>query len=143
MLDGNQTPSHISTFESLLPDPSQISVPHDPPADNLSQLPSDVGPEVAAQAVKVLETLSAHSDLKFTVKEHDFGGIAIDNHQDPLPESTLKACQEADAILLGNAQLFPFSFASLSLSRLTNSWGCVQALLEDLNGELILPFDPK
>ncbi|GAA6008619.1 hypothetical protein JCM11491_003371 [Sporobolomyces phaffii] len=59
------------------------------------------GPEVAAQAVKVLETLSAHSDLKFNVEEHDFGGIAIDNHQDPLPDSTLKACQQADAILLG------------------------------------------
>lgn len=40
------------------------------------------------------------------MKEHDFGGIAIDNHQDPLPESTLKACQEADAILLGTLNSF-------------------------------------
>lgn len=60
------------------------------------------GPEVAGQAIRVLETLSQHSDLKFKVESHDFGGIAIDNHQDPLPESTLKACQQADAILLGN-----------------------------------------
>lgn len=52
----------------------------------------------------MLETLSAHSDLKFTIEEHDFGGIAIDNHQNPLPESTLAACQSADAILLGPLQ---------------------------------------
>ncbi|GAA5924182.1 3-isopropylmalate dehydrogenase [Sporobolomyces koalae] len=72
------------------------------PSLNIVSLPGDgIGPEVAAQAVRVLETLSAHSDLKFTVKEHDFGGIAIDNHENPLPDSTLKACQEADAILLG------------------------------------------
>ncbi|GAA6062999.1 hypothetical protein JCM10212_004981 [Sporobolomyces blumeae] len=72
------------------------------PSYNIVALPGDgIGPEVAAQAVRVLETLSAHSELKFTVNEHDFGGIAIDNHENPLPESTLKACQEADAILLG------------------------------------------
>ncbi|GAA5832837.1 hypothetical protein JCM3766R1_007061 [Sporobolomyces carnicolor] len=72
------------------------------PTLNIVALPGDgIGPEVAGQAIRVLETLSAHSDLKFNVEEHDFGGIAIDNHQDPLPESTLKACQQADAILLG------------------------------------------
>ncbi|GAA5994836.1 hypothetical protein JCM5350_000907 [Sporobolomyces pararoseus] len=72
------------------------------PTLNIVALPGDgIGPEVAGQAIRVLETLSQHSDLKFKVESHDFGGIAIDNHQDPLPESTLKACQQADAILLG------------------------------------------
>ncbi|GAA5860555.1 hypothetical protein JCM1840_000298 [Sporobolomyces johnsonii] len=72
------------------------------PAYKIVALPGDgIGPEVAGQAIRVLETLSQLTDLKFTVEEHDFGGIAIDNHQNPLPESTLKACQEADAILLG------------------------------------------
>ncbi|CEQ39119.1 SPOSA6832_00617 [Sporobolomyces salmonicolor] len=72
------------------------------PAYKIVALPGDgIGPEVAGQAIRVLEILSQHTDLKFTVEEHDFGGIAIDNHQNPLPESTLKACQEADAILLG------------------------------------------
>ncbi|GAA5918058.1 hypothetical protein JCM5296_003848, partial [Sporobolomyces johnsonii] len=72
------------------------------PAYKIVALPGDgIGPEVAGQAIRVLETLSQYTDLKFTVEEHDFGGIAIDNHQNPLPESTLKACQEADAILLG------------------------------------------
>ncbi|BGP37101.1 3-isopropylmalate dehydrogenase [Rhodotorula kratochvilovae] len=60
-----------------------------------------IGPEVTAQAVRVLETISANTELKFTIESHDFGGIAIDNHQNPLPDSTLQACKDADAILLG------------------------------------------
>ncbi|GAA6020263.1 hypothetical protein JCM8202_002597 [Rhodotorula sphaerocarpa] len=60
-----------------------------------------IGPEVTAQAVRVLDAFSQHSDVKFTVENHDFGGIAIDNHQNPLPDSTLAACKDADAILLG------------------------------------------
>lgn len=51
----------------------------------------------------MLDTLTElfGSEFKFEVESHDFGGIAIDNHADPLPESTLTACQNADAILLG------------------------------------------
>ncbi|SGY66554.1 BQ5605_C004g02685 [Microbotryum silenes-dioicae] len=72
------------------------------PSYNIVSLPGDgIGPEVVAQAERVLETLSTHTDNQFTVKAHDFGGIAIDNHQNPLPESTLQACKDADAILLG------------------------------------------
>ncbi|GAA5919293.1 hypothetical protein JCM6882_007827 [Rhodosporidiobolus microsporus] len=72
------------------------------PSYRVTAIPGDgIGPEVAAQAIRVLETISAHTDLQFKIEEHDFGGIAIDNHNNPLPESTLKACQEADAILLG------------------------------------------
>ncbi|KAJ7791647.1 3-isopropylmalate dehydrogenase [Mycena olivaceomarginata] len=67
-------------------------------------LPGDgIGPEVVAQAVRVLETISAaspHFDLQ--LESHDFGGCAIDSTGDPLPPSTLKACEEADAILMGS-----------------------------------------
>ncbi len=37
----------------------------------------------------------------WTLTEAPFGGIAIDQHGDPLPEATLKVCQSADAVLLG------------------------------------------
>src|SRR6186713_2738516 len=37
----------------------------------------------------------------FAFEEHDFGGVAIDRHGTPLPDSTLAACQSADAVLLG------------------------------------------
>lgn len=60
------------------------------------------GPEVVNEAVKVLEAVSGlSSEVQLKLETHDFGGCAIDNHGDPLPESTLKACQEADAILMG------------------------------------------
>lgn len=62
---------------------------------------NQIGPEVVAEAVRVLETIVNHSDLKLDLKSYDFGGAAIDNHGVPLPDETLKACKEADAVLMG------------------------------------------
>lgn len=60
------------------------------------------GPEVVAEAVRVLEVISAASkDVELKLESHEFGGCAIDSTGQPLPDSTLKACQEADAILMG------------------------------------------
>ena len=58
-------------------------------------LPGDgIGPEVAAEAVRVLDALGiAHS-------AHPFGGNAILEHGTPLPDETLAACRAADAVLL-------------------------------------------
>jgi 3-isopropylmalate dehydrogenase len=54
-----------------------------------------IGPEVAAEAIRVLDALGiAHS-------EHPFGGNAILDQGTPLPDETLAACREADAVLLG------------------------------------------
>lgn len=54
------------------------------------------------QAIRVLEVVAKHTpDVKITWEDHDFGGCSIDKHGEPLPESTLKACQAADAILMG------------------------------------------
>lgn len=65
-------------------------------------LPGDgVGPEVIGEAVQCLQVLSDHRGLGLRFTEHDFGGVAIDRHGDPLPASTLDACRKADAILLG------------------------------------------
>jgi 3-isopropylmalate dehydrogenase len=61
-----------------------------------------IGPEVIAEAVKVLKTVSdASADFDLKLESYDFGGCAIDSTGEPLPESTLKACQRADAILMG------------------------------------------
>lgn len=67
-------------------------------------LPGDgIGPEVIAEAIKVLEVISAASpDVELKLESHLFGGCAIDATGEPLPQSTLKACQEADAILMGS-----------------------------------------
>ena len=78
--------------------------------------PGNLGPEVTAEAVLVLQTLSQHvADLQFDVTYHDFGGIAIDNHQNPLPESTLSACKAADAIILGSFCIQRFVGRTLTL----------------------------
>lgn len=67
-------------------------------------LPGDgIGPEVVAEAVRVLQTVSElSSDFELKLESHEFGGCAIDSTGEPLPPSTLKACQEADAILMGS-----------------------------------------
>ncbi len=59
-------------------------------------LPGDgIGPEVMAQAVRVLDHFGiAH-------EEHPFGGAAIKALGMPLPAQTLHACTTADAVLLG------------------------------------------
>lgn len=58
-------------------------------------LPGDgIGPEVAAQAIRVLDVLG------ITHSEHAFGGNAILDQGTPLPDETLAACREADAVLL-------------------------------------------
>jgi len=65
-------------------------------------LPGDgIGPEVTAEAQACLALLSVRCDLDLEFETHDFGGAGIDNHGTPLPEATLAACREADAILLG------------------------------------------
>jgi len=61
-------------------------------------LPGDgIGPEVAAEAVRVLSALPIEVELE----QHLLGGAAIDAVGDPLPPDTLAACREADAVLLG------------------------------------------
>jgi 3-isopropylmalate dehydrogenase len=57
---------------------------------------------VVAEAVKVLEALFADSsEVELKLDTHLFGGCAIDEVGQALPPSTLQACREADAILMG------------------------------------------
>ncbi|UTZ40234.1 3-isopropylmalate dehydrogenase [Vibrio campbellii] len=69
----------------------------------IAVLPGDgIGPEVMAQAHKVLDAIEKKHGIAFERDEHDVGGIAIDNHGCPLPESTVQACEESDAVLFGS-----------------------------------------
>ncbi|MGC2868040.1 3-isopropylmalate dehydrogenase [Proteus vulgaris] len=70
---------------------------------HIAVLPGDgIGPEVMAQAQKVMKAVSERFSLNITTKEYDIGGIAIDNHGTPLPADTLVGCEQADAILFGS-----------------------------------------
>jgi 3-isopropylmalate dehydrogenase len=59
-----------------------------------------IGPEIVAQAVRVLTTL-ARDGLKLELAEAPFGGAGVDAHGDPLPEPTLELARAADAVLCG------------------------------------------
>ncbi len=60
-----------------------------------------IGPEVTAQARRVLEVVAEVGGYDFTFEEGLVGGIAIDRTGTALPEETLALCQRADAILFG------------------------------------------
>jgi len=59
-----------------------------------------IGPEIIAQAVRVLKAL-AKDGLKVELEEAPFGGAGYDAHGDPLPAATLKLAQQAEAVLCG------------------------------------------
>jgi len=65
-------------------------------------LPGDgVGSEVTGAARKVLEAVGKKYQQEFQLEEYLVGGCAIDARGTALPEETLEACLQADAILLG------------------------------------------
>jgi 3-isopropylmalate dehydrogenase len=59
-----------------------------------------IGPEIIAQALKVLDVLG-RDGLKLELEHAPYGGAGYDAHRDPLPEPTLKLAKEADAVLCG------------------------------------------
>ena len=67
----------------------------------ITLLPGDgIGPEIIAEARKVLEVVAARFDHRFTFHEGLIGGIAIDQTGTPLPDATLDACRKSDGVLL-------------------------------------------
>ncbi len=65
-------------------------------------LPGDgIGPEIIAQAKRVLEAVGPAFGHQFEMSEHAIGGNAIDDFGDPLPQDTVDVCRASDAILLG------------------------------------------
>ena len=61
-----------------------------------------IGPEVMAQAMKVMDAIRQRFAIRITTSEYDVGGIAIDRHGEPLPAATVAGCEQADAILFGS-----------------------------------------
>ena len=65
-------------------------------------LPGDgIGPEIMAEAVKVLELANSKYSLGFELSHDVIGGAAIDKHGVPLADETLDRARAADAVLLG------------------------------------------
>ncbi|MEL7350652.1 MAG: 3-isopropylmalate dehydrogenase [Cyanobacteria bacterium P01_A01_bin.116] len=69
----------------------------------ITLLPGDgIGPEIMTVAVNVLKQVGQQHDLDFNFTEALLGGVAIDATGEPLPEATLTACRDSDAVMLAS-----------------------------------------
>ena len=60
-----------------------------------------IGPEIVSQAKKVLAAVAERFSHEIELKESLIGGAALDAGKGPLPDETVEACRQADAVLLG------------------------------------------
>ena len=69
---------------------------------NVGVIPGDgIGPEIVAQARKVIDAAMAKYGHKITYEELYMGGCSIDKFGEPLTKETLEKAKTKDAILLG------------------------------------------
>jgi len=69
---------------------------------NVLILPGDgIGPEVVAEAVRLMEAAAPRAGFELQLDQALLGGRAIDEHGTPLPAATLAAARASDAVLLG------------------------------------------
>jgi 3-isopropylmalate dehydrogenase len=69
----------------------------------IAVLPGDgIGPEVMAQAIKVLDKVQQQFGFELQLTYADVGGAGIDNQGEALPAGTLTLCEQSDAILFGS-----------------------------------------
>jgi 3-isopropylmalate dehydrogenase len=68
----------------------------------ITLLPGDgIGPEVCREAVRIFHALNSFYNYKFEIIEKPVGGAAIRVAGSPLPENTLEACLQSEAVFLG------------------------------------------
>src|SRR5688500_11212761 len=60
-----------------------------------------IGPEVTAEAVKVLRAAAATGQHDIVLEQLPFGGAALRAGRPPLSQETLQTCKRADAVLVG------------------------------------------
>ncbi|SNB46505.1 3-isopropylmalate dehydrogenase [Geobacter sp. DSM 9736] len=66
-------------------------------------LPGDgIGPEVMAEALRVLDAVEKKYEVKFERTHANVGGAGIDNEGKALPQTTIDICRASDAILFGS-----------------------------------------
>ena len=68
----------------------------------ITVLPGDgIGPEIVAEAVKVMDRVAARFGHHFSYTYVDIGGCSIDRHGVPITEEGMALCKGADSVLLG------------------------------------------
>lgn len=70
---------------------------------NIVSIPGDgIGPEIVAEAKKVLEAAASHYGHEISFTDVLMGGCSIDAYGEPLTQETIDACKAADAVLMGS-----------------------------------------
>jgi 3-isopropylmalate dehydrogenase len=68
----------------------------------ITSLPGDgIGPEVVAQAIRVLKEVSSGFGHDLEIGEKEIGGAGLEKFGNPLPDATIEACLASQAVLLG------------------------------------------
>ncbi len=69
---------------------------------NITVLKGDgIGPEIVAQAIKVLDAICKKYSHTFNYTDVDIGGCSIDKHGVPITAEGMEKCKNADSVLLG------------------------------------------
>ena len=75
----------------------------------IALLPGDgIGPEVTAEAVRILKNVADHAGAPLSFTTHAIGGVAIDSDGAGLPDATLEPASTPDAVLLGAVRTSKF-----------------------------------
>ena len=69
---------------------------------SVTSLPGDgIGPEVISQAIRVLKSVADGFGHELKLQEKEIGGAALTKYGNPLPDATIRACLQSQAVLLG------------------------------------------
>ena len=69
---------------------------------NIAVIPGDgIGPEITSAAIEVLEAAAKSKEIEIVARELKAGGAAVDQFGIPLPQETISAAKDSDAVLLG------------------------------------------
>jgi 3-isopropylmalate dehydrogenase len=70
---------------------------------NIACIPGDgIGPEITAEAKKVLETVCEKYGHTLTIEDVLMGGCSIDRYGVPLTQETIDVCRSKSAVLMGS-----------------------------------------
>ena len=78
-----------------------------------------IGPEIVAEATKVLDRVAEKFGHKIEYRPALVGAAAIDAVGDPYPDETHAVCLAADAVLFGAIGTFPYRYQYSIIGRLS------------------------
>ncbi len=99
-----------------------------------------IGPEVTAQAVKMLNAIAEEFDHQFEYKEGLIGAAAIEKTGSALPQETIDICLESDAVLFGAVGDPKFNDPSVKIRPEQGLLGLRKALQLSSNIRPIIPY---